>query len=95
SKVCCAVWAAQQTFEGGGAGSDLPSIAISEPISILDAYVELGLVASKKEARRLIDGGGARLDGEPVEDPQLLVSAGQEPVRLSAGKKKHGLIIAA
>ena len=86
---------AQQTFEGGGAGDDLPSIAISEPIGILDAYVELGLVASKKEARRLIDGGGARLDGEPVEDPQLLVSAGKEPVRLSAGKKKHGLIIAA
>ncbi|MBH9537933.1 tyrosine--tRNA ligase [Novosphingopyxis sp. YJ-S2-01] len=83
---------AQATFEGGGAGEDLPTIAITDPISILHAYLELGLVASKKEARRLIDGGGARLDGEPVDDVNLMIEPGDEPRRLSAGKKKHGLV---
>jgi len=83
---------AQATFEGGGAGEDLPTIAITDPISILDAYLELGLVASKKEARRLIDGGGARLDGEPADDVNLMIEPGDEPRRLSAGKKKHGLV---
>ncbi len=84
---------AQATFEGDGAGADLPSIATAQPIGVLDAFVELGLVASKKEARRLIDGGGARLDGVAIDDATLTITPADAPQRLSAGKKKHGLVV--
>lgn len=58
-----------------------------------DALAELGLVASKGEAKRLIKGGGARVDGEPVKDEAARVTLGAEPVRVSAGKKLHGLVV--
>ena len=83
---------ASTTF-AGGAGEDLPRHAIATPvIGIVDALVALGLVASKGEARRLITGGGARVDGEKA-DIDTLIAPGAEPVRVSAGKKLHGLIV--
>jgi tyrosyl-tRNA synthetase len=84
---------AKATF-AGGAGEDLPSHAIAVPaINIVDALIALKLVASKGEARRLIAGGGARVDGEKVSDEGLLIAPGTDPVRISAGKKLHGLIL--
>ncbi len=86
---------ARRTFEEGSAGDDLPSMAVGGPeIAIVDALVGLGLVASKGEARRLIKGGGARVDGEKISDEMHLVRIGNEPVRVSAGKKLHGLLTA-
>ncbi len=81
---------ARRTFEEGSAGEALPSFTASGPIAIVDALVGLGLCASKGEARRLIQGGGARIDGDKVEDEAALVSPG---ARVSAGKKKHGLVV--
>jgi tyrosyl-tRNA synthetase len=84
---------AAATF-AGGAGEDLPRHAIDTPsITIVDAMIALGMVASKGEARRLIAGGGARIDGEKVTDEAALVTPGADPVRISAGKKQHGLIV--
>jgi len=85
---------ARRTFEEGSGGEALPSLAVPEgSIALADAMVALGLTASKKEARRLIAQGGARVDGEAVTDEQAVVTvAGQ--VRVSAGKKKHGLLTA-
>jgi tyrosyl-tRNA synthetase len=82
---------ARATFAEGGAGSDLPTMTASGPIGIVDALVGLGLAASKGEARRLIAGGGARVDGEVVTDDTLLVS-GDRAARVSAGKKRHGVV---
>ena len=84
---------AQKTFEQGGAGGDLPvHIVENGKISLLDALVEIGFCASKGEAKRLIAGGGARLDDEPVKDAGHMVSVSDQDVKLSAGKKKHGLL---
>ena len=84
---------AASTFAGGH-GDDLPRHAIATPvIGIVDALVALGLVASRGEARRLIAGGGARIDGEKVVDEAALIAPGAEPVKVSAGKKLHGLIV--
>lgn len=82
---------ARRTFEEGAAGDALPSLAVAGgSITLVDAMVGLGLAASKGEARRLIAGGGARVDGEKAaEDREIAVST---PVRISAGKKKHGLL---
>lgn len=87
---------ARRTFDEGAAGEALPSFAVAGgSIGIVDALVSLGLAGSKNEARRLIKGGGARVNGDRVEDEALTVSVGAEPVRVSAGKKHHGLLTAA
>ncbi|MES2291050.1 MAG: tyrosine--tRNA ligase [Pseudomonadota bacterium] len=85
---------ARKTFEEGVAGEALPTFAVPEgDIALVDALVALGLTASKGEARRLIAGGGARIDGEKVGDEGAMITPGAEPVRISAGKKQHGLIV--
>ena len=86
---------ARRTFEEGAAGDALPTHQLAEgSITAVDALVALGLAASKGEARRLIKGGGARVDGEKITDEamQITVSA---PVRLSSGKKHHGILLPA
>ena len=83
---------ARKTFEEGASGGDLPSFDASGDISLLDALVGLGFVASKKEARRMIQGGGARVDGDAVTAEDAVISTQAAPVKISAGKKKHGLI---
>lgn len=83
---------ARRTFEEGVAGGDLPSVEVSGAIALIDALVALDFVASKKEARRMIQGGGARIDGESVSDENAMILPNGTPVKISAGKKKHGLI---
>ena len=84
---------ARKTFAEGASGDALPTIvAKSGAIAIVDALIELGFATSKGDARRLIAGGGARVDGDKVTDDALTIRVGDAPVRLSAGKKHHGLI---
>jgi tyrosyl-tRNA synthetase len=83
---------ARRTFEEGAAGESLPTLKVAGEIGLVDALVGLGLCASKNEARRLIAQGGARIDGEPAsEDVTIAVIT---DVRVSAGRKKHGLLTA-
>ncbi len=82
---------AAATFAQGGAGDDLPSFGVCAPVTILDALVGLGFAASKGEARRLVAQGGARIDGEAAAGEGALVGPG---AKISAGKKRHGVIVA-
>lgn len=82
---------ARKTFEEGHAGDALPTLAVAGEIAIVDALVSLGFCASKGEARRLIKGGGARIDGVKVEEEATMVAVTGE-VRLSAGRKHHGVL---
>ena len=72
-------------------GEALPTLNVTGEIGLVDALLGLGLVASKNEARRLIEQGGARVDGEAATDDVTIQVGG--PVRVSAGKKKHGLLV--
>ena len=83
---------ARSTFAEGGAGEELPQFAVSGPVSIIDALIGLGFAASKNEARKLVAQGGARIDGEAAGSDAVLVAPGQ---KVSAGKKRHGLVVAA
>jgi tyrosyl-tRNA synthetase len=84
---------ASATFSGGGLGADLPVIALPpEGLGIVDALVAIGFAASRGEAKRLIAGGGARIDGVAVSDENTMISGSSAEVRLSAGKKKHGIL---
>jgi tyrosyl-tRNA synthetase len=81
---------ARKTFEEGAAGEALPTLKVAGEISLVDALTGLGLVASKNEARRLIAQGGARVDGEAAGEDLTIPVTGD--VRISAGRKKHGLL---
>ncbi|MEO5939213.1 MAG: tyrosine--tRNA ligase [Sphingomonas sp.] len=83
---------ARKTFEEGSGGDALPTFAVSGSVGIVDALIGLGFCTSKGEARRLIAGGGARVDGEKVVDETLTIDMRGNPVRVSAGKKHHGLL---
>ena len=84
---------AEATFAGGGMGADLPVWQVpAEGCSILDALVGIGFAASRGEAKRLIAGGGARLDGEAIADEAFRLPSGAGEWRISSGKKKHGIL---
>ncbi len=83
---------AAATFSGGGVGQDLPVLALPDSgIGIIDALVGIGFAASRGEAKRLIAGGGARIDGASIADENYVISGGSE-LRISSGKKRHGIL---
>ncbi|MCG2839380.1 tyrosine--tRNA ligase [Sandaracinobacter sp. RS1-74] len=81
---------ARATFAEGGAGEALPHVSVPFPIALVDALTATGLAASKGEARRKLGENAVRLDGEPVSDPNHLISG---PARLSLGRKRHALLV--
>jgi len=87
---------ARKTFSEGAAAEGLPSIGIAAAelaagIPAFALFVKAGLAASNGEARRLIRGGGARLNDVVITDEaQLIAGAGVQ--KLSAGKKQHVLV---
>jgi tyrosyl-tRNA synthetase len=83
---------AHRTFTEGGSDENLPSLATGGEIGIVAALVGLGYATSNGEARRKIGEGAVRLDGGVIRDPALMISIGETPVKLSLGKKKHGLL---
>jgi tyrosyl-tRNA synthetase len=84
---------ARATFAGGGVGTDLPTLATDDAdLPIISILIGLGFVDSKAEARRKIGEGAVRVNGEVVIDPMAVVATAEEPVKISLGKKKHGLL---
>jgi tyrosyl-tRNA synthetase len=79
---------AKATFEQGGVGEDLPTVAIADGMTVVQALTGLGFAGSNKEARRKIGEGAVRLNDQLVTDPALPASEG----KLSLGKKRHGLL---
>jgi tyrosyl-tRNA synthetase len=84
---------AQTTFAEGAAGANLPTLHIGNGVSILAALTGIGFCASNGEGKRKIAEGAVRLDDVVVNDPGLMVGALDEPVKLSLGRKKHGLLV--
>jgi tyrosyl-tRNA synthetase len=85
---------ARETFEAGGAGGDLPTLSVGEGVNIAHALTQLGFTPSNKEAKRKIAEGAVRLNDEVVDDAGLFVTVSGAAVKLSLGRKKHGLLVA-
>ena len=87
---------AQQEFinvvSNKGIPEDIESVKIESEVNILDLLVNLGFVQSKGEAKRLIQGGGVKLDGEKVSDMSLVLHPGMNVV-LQAGKRKFAKLV--
>ncbi len=65
-------------------------------LSVVDALRRAGLAASNGEARRLIRGGGARVNDRLVEDENAALAEADIDadgvIKLSAGRKRHALL---
>jgi tyrosyl-tRNA synthetase len=91
---------ARLAFEEGEAVDTLPSISVSggeleTGLPVFRLLVDAGLVASNGEARRLIRGGGARLNDVTITDEALVVTSAHlvnGAIKLSAGRKQHRLV---
>ncbi len=93
---------ARATFEGHGVGADLPVFEMpasgaGASIAIVDVLLALGFAASKGEAKRLIEQGGVRLNDAAVTAITATItaadlSAANGSIRISAGKKRHGVV---
>ena len=80
---------AETTFAGGGAGADLPTVALADAGTIIIATVALGFATSNKEVKRKLEEGAIRVNDEVVTDGGYAPKAGD---KISFGKKKHGIV---
>ncbi len=92
---------AETTFEKGGTSQDLPTIEIEmqrleHGIPAFQLFREAGLANSGGEARRLIQGGGGKVNDAALPSETHVISAADitsdGAIKLSAGKKRHALI---
>ena len=93
--------AARQTFEEGRVTAadlpvhEMPQAVLAEGVPVFRLFVEAGLAKTNGEARRLIRGGGARVNNVAVADENQVVGqtdAVDGAIRLSSGKKHHVLV---
>jgi len=92
---------ARRTFEEGGLGDALPRTDVAKMdleagIAIFELFKLAGLATSNGEARRLIKGGGGKLNDEKISDETQTITLDdindEGLIKLSAGKKRHALI---
>lgn len=62
--------------------------------NILELMMELDLCSGTSEARRLIQGGAVRLDGEKVESHEQEVQLGEEQLLIQVGKRQFRYLTA-
>jgi tyrosyl-tRNA synthetase len=82
-------------FREGGVPDEMPEHTVerqdgAELVLLPNLLASIGFCGSTSEARRLIQGGGVRVDGEAVADPKSGVAVGSYHVQ--AGKRKHARV---
>jgi tyrosyl-tRNA synthetase len=95
--------AARALFRGDGELAGVPETIIQRGrldtgVLALDLFVETGLAASKSAARRLIQQGGASLNGTPVSSLETLITSAHlydGILLLRAGKKRYHRVVVA
>ena len=91
---------ARQSFSEGAIADGLPTLEIAEgdlgTLSLIDAFIQIGLASSKGEVRRLIRGGGARLNNQALTEEGKTVDAAdfdeEGKALIAAGKKRRAVL---
>ena len=92
---------ARRTFEDGGKADALPTVEVARArfaagIAAFELMHEAGLAESRTEARKLIKGGGGRLNDQPIAVDTATVGErdldSSGTLKLSAGRKRHVLV---
>jgi tyrosyl-tRNA synthetase len=96
-----AMQTAQQTFAGSGVSDGLPQFDLAagraEALDMVEALKIVGFAASNGEARRLIRGGGARVNDVAINDENMQLTLSDfidGKAKISAGKKRHAMLVA-
>lgn len=98
---------AKEVFEDGLIDANLQAVdmdraRLDSGVPAFELFFETGIAESKSESRRLIRGGGAKINDRKIEDENMLVTSawlkpssaqdGAMVMKLSSGKKKHLLV---
>ena len=91
---------ARQSFSEGAIADGLPTLDVAASdlgkLSLIDAFIQIGLASSKGEVRRLIRGGGARLNNQPFTDEDKMVEEAdfdnEGKALIAAGKKRRAVL---
>jgi tyrosyl-tRNA synthetase len=91
---------ARKTFEEGGMGGALPECKIGADelgLARIDSMlIRFGFAESNGEAKKLVAGGGVKLNDQPVADAARKLTADDFTngvAKLSKGKKHHARIV--
>ena len=92
---------ARRTFEEGAKADSLPTIQVARTrlaagIAAFELFHDAGLSPSRTEARKLIKGGGGRLNDQPIASDTVIIDQddldSSGTLKLSAGRKRHVLV---
>jgi len=94
---------AKAAFGSGGDKASMPTVEIARArfesgIGVIDLFFDAGLAATKSDARRLVEQGGAVVADKPITDVKATVGAAaldaSGELIIRAGKKKFMRVIA-
>jgi tyrosyl-tRNA synthetase len=93
--------ASRALFGGGGAGEAVPTTefdaaTLAAGIPAPELFCQVGLCRSRSEARRLIEGQGAYINGQPVASADELITVdafSDGAILLRAGKKRYHRVV--
>ena len=91
---------AKETFEGSGAGKDLPEFILEKSlfkkgVNIIDLLNNQKIFSSKSEIRRAIKNKGIKINNKVIDNDQLIVDLKyfeNNSIKISHGKKKHFVV---
>lgn len=84
----------EQRFKQGEIPNEIPEInlSISTPAMLLPNLLKnAGLAPTTSEARRLIENGGVKIDGNKIEDVALMIPAGSQHI-YQVGKRRFAKV---
>ena len=91
-----ALFGGEDETETGEPTHHLPLSRLADGLGLLELLVASGFAGTNSEARRLVEGGGVRLNQCVVDDPRRTISAGDlkagDRLSLAAGRRRKALI---
>jgi tyrosyl-tRNA synthetase len=71
---------------------DMPTLTLDGPANVVDIIHAAGFVRSKSEARRLVQQGAVKLDGERIDSIEAEIGTGEEKI-LQVGKRRFARLV--
>ena len=87
---------AEDTFEKSKINLDLPKVVVNEQnITLIEIVKMFHFCNTNGEVRRLVKGRGIKINDQIIDNDNLKFTKKEfnNPIKISVGKKKHGLLI--
>jgi len=86
----------ERVFSAKNVPTEIPEITLEtegDTILLAKALVRASLASSNSEARRLIQQGGVKIEGEPEREINATLDVGGEPTLIQVGKRKFARLV--